>query len=157
MSATVVSLRPRERPHGSGKRGRPRHVPTDDLRTAVRVLRSVGVACDLIARLLRIGKLNLRRYYRDELEWGHEEIKAAIGSIIVHKALDGDVRAACWWLERHGGPEWKKTEQRLYGGLPGAAPIEIAGRARVVILPSDSLTGLRMPTVLPAEPLNAEP
>jgi hypothetical protein len=109
------------------------------LRTAVRVLRSTGVSIDTTAKLLRIGRSNLRRYYRDELEFGRAQMIAALGSIIVRKALDGDVRAAIFYLSRFGGPAWKNTEVRLHGGLEGAPPIRIEAKARLIILPSEAL------------------
>jgi hypothetical protein len=127
-----------------GRPGRPAHEPSEDYRTAVRVLRANGVPIATIGRLLGLGKRILTRHYKAELSYGYEDIVAALGSIIVHKALDGDWRAAAWWLSRHGGPEWKQTDVRLQSRMEDAPPM----RSRVIILDQNKVT-LPRPSIVP--------
>jgi hypothetical protein len=124
------------------RRGRPDHVPTQEYRHTVNVLRSTGTPEETIARLLRLDRKTLKKHYRQELKEGHETIVAAIGSVIVNAALDGNIGAAFGFLARQGGEQWRKVEGRLHGGLPGAEPIEVNARARVVILPDNGRPSL---------------
>lgn len=131
---------------GTGK-GDPGHIPTEPYRHTVSVLRANGAAEETIARLLRMKVDTLRKHYPGELKDGRETITAALGSIVVNAGLNGNVHAALSWLGRFGGEEWKKSENRLHGGIPGAAPIGIEARSRVVIVLPDN----GRPTLTPGE------
>jgi hypothetical protein len=124
--------------------GRPLFVPTIEQRHAVTVLRSNGCSERVIARLLRINRRTLTKHFKTELTDAREILIASLGSVIVNAALNGDWRAALSWLSRFGGPEWRRTENRLHGGLEDAPPI--AMKARVVIVPAeDQLAGTTAP------------
>jgi hypothetical protein len=119
--------------------GRPPFVPSIEQRHAVTVLRTNGCSERVIARLLRINRRTLRKHFKTELEDAREILVAALGAVVVHAGLNGDWRAAVSWLSRFGGPEWVPTERRLHGGIPGAPPIEVNARARVIIVPRDEI------------------
>jgi DNA invertase Pin-like site-specific DNA recombinase len=53
-------------PH-HGRKGRPRHKPTEDMRRRVRELREGGATLPMIAAALHITEPTLARHYRNEI------------------------------------------------------------------------------------------
>ncbi len=72
--------------------GRPPHTPTIEERHCVRALAGNGANIKVIARLLRISKNTLHKHYKTELASAREEVIAALGTVVVNAALNGDVR-----------------------------------------------------------------
>lgn len=111
----------------SGTRaGRPPFHPTAEQRNAVRVLVRNGNAEHVIARSIGIERTTLRKYFREELRHGREQVTAAIGAAVVRSALAGNTHAARFWLACHGGPTWRYTEGRTIAGDPDAPPVRVA-------------------------------
>jgi hypothetical protein len=55
--------------------GRPRHMPTDDLRQQVRLMREGGATLPTIATALRISEPTLALHYRDQLGWRRPDLR----------------------------------------------------------------------------------
>ena len=111
-------------------------MPTDAYRTTVLVLRSNVQLEETIAKLICLDLRTLRKRYREELACRRATVTAALGSVIVNAALNGDWHSALAWLSRRGGEQWRKVERREHAGLEGA-PIKIETRGRVIIVSSD--------------------
>ena len=94
----------------------------------VRVLRASGIDLETIARALCIDPKTLGKYFKVELTFGHEDIKARMGLALVRVALQGNVNAIKYWLATHGGAEWRVPKDDadgatiiIKGGLPATA------------------------------------
>ena len=91
----------------SPKRGRPRYIPQPKEQVYVEVLIANGVSLACIAEMLGIDKKTLKRAFRNELEIGHERIKARISGAVAKAAMSGHIGAAKFWLVMRGGEEWR--------------------------------------------------
>jgi len=103
----------------------------------VRVLRASGIDLETIARALCIDPKTLGKYFKVELTFGHEDIKARIGLALVRVALQGNVNAIKYWLATHGGAEWRVPKDDADG-----ATISLASGATIIIKGG-------LPTVMP--------
>jgi hypothetical protein len=99
----------------SGERG-PTHVPTDELRHLILVMRANGIGIDALSDALNLTGGTLQRYYGAELKNGFERVKSHVGAAVVNAALMGNISAAKYWLSVHC-PEW-----RVKGDLLGDQP-----------------------------------
>jgi hypothetical protein len=99
-------------------------------------MRSNGNTLPIIAANIGITEKTLRKHFRVELETGHAQVVAAMGSAVVRAGLNGNMIAARYWLSTHGGPAWRITEGRTIGGMEGGLPIPLELRV-VVYLPDD--------------------
>src|SRR6516165_5979145 len=88
------------------RRGRQPYVPTERDRESVTRMRANRIPLAVIARIMAIDLTTLQKHYKTELENGKENVIAALSSVILRAALQGDVRAAESWLKRFGGPDW---------------------------------------------------
>src|SRR5579864_3212459 len=100
--------------------GRPSFAPRPDQRQMVQVLRANGVPIDTIARNIGVSKPTLRKYFKEELYHGYEQVKAAMGAALVKAGLGGNVGAQRYWLATQGGEKWRTTEKREIGFTPPA-------------------------------------
>ena len=89
------------------KRGRPAFSPKLEHRQLVQVLRSVRATHETIARKLGIDAKTLVKYFSEELEHGEEDTVNLMGSAVVKAGAGGNVAAARYYLETHGGSEWR--------------------------------------------------
>jgi Homeodomain-like domain len=106
--------------------GQPPHVPSEERRQHVAVLRANGVPVRIIAEMLGISHQTLRTHYKPELRNGFEKVKAAIGVSLVRAAIGGNMHAAKFWLQTRGGPEWRIIEGReINMPAPGEEPPEL--------------------------------
>lgn len=80
------------------KRGRPRHVPTDELRRQVQQDAQRGLSQAIIGRRAGISLNTLTSYYRAELDRGDDDAKAVIAQTVFQVATgrfvepDGNIR-----------------------------------------------------------------
>jgi hypothetical protein len=112
--------------------------PTAEHRNMVRVLRASGVDLETIARALCIDPKTLGKYFKVELTFGHEDIKARMGLALVRVALQGNVNAIKYWLATHGGAEWRVPKDA------DGATISLASGATIIIKGG-------LPTVMPED------
>ena len=109
------------------KRGHPPFEPTSEQRLLVQILAANGTPQDVIARNLPRGKgqrgiaeKTLRKAFREELDSGYADTLARMGSTVVREGLKGQGWAAKYWLQTHGGDEWRTTENVRHGLTPDA-------------------------------------
>jgi hypothetical protein len=86
---------------------------TDGHRLAVKICVSSGIPRSAIARNLGISEVTLEKHYAAELRHGAEDVKLAMTTILVNKAMAGDVSAIKYYLAVRY-PEWRQQ----YNGAP---------------------------------------
>lgn len=92
----------------SDNQGRiPAFRPTDEQRHTVQVLAANNITQAVIASLLKIHVRTLSKYFSKELAGGWEQTNARVGYALVKEALKGNVGAQKYWLQTHGGKEWR--------------------------------------------------
>jgi len=109
-------------------RGKPPFVPTPEQRLMVQILSSNGTPQDVIARNIKqhkgdakgISEPTLRKVFRQELDAGYADTLARLGATVVREGLKGQGWAAKYWLQTHGGDEWRTTENVRHGLTPDA-------------------------------------
>jgi hypothetical protein len=90
------------------RKGRlPDFVPTDDQRHAALALAANGSSKKVIADILKINPATVSKHFRHEIQTGRDHITGRIGFVIVREALAGNIGAAKYWLDRHGGEAWQ--------------------------------------------------
>lgn len=109
--------------------GRPPFVPTDEQRKIAMLMTASGHLQRTIAERFGIDVGTLRKHFRDELDEGRESINAAVGDVLLQKAMKGDLRAIENWLDRRGGQPWRKIIGSEHAG-PGGSPLQIVAEAR---------------------------
>ena len=124
------------------KRGRPQYSPRPEHRQLVQVLRSVRASHETIARKLGIDRTTLAKHFREELDHGEEDTVLLMGSAVVKAGAGGNVGAARYYLETHGGPEWRTTENRNVAFVPNENG-QIAAPVLVIqpVMPAEKLNG----------------
>jgi len=105
------------------KGGRPPHDPTPEMRAQVEALAGFGIQREEIARYLGISKPTLRNHYAEELAVGVTKANVQVARALHSQAVNGDVRAATFWLKTRGG--WKETSKLEHTGEDGG-PIEVS-------------------------------
>jgi hypothetical protein len=50
----------------------------------------------------------LRRHFRDELDTTYAEIKSQVAAVLINAAQKGDIKAAMFYLEKHG---WVQSDR----------------------------------------------
>ena len=100
-------------------RGRPKHEPTEKMRTEVLALAGFGVRVDDIAIHIGITKPTLEKYYKKELATGAIKANAAVAKTLFQKAIDGDTTACIFWLKTRAG--WRETQRTEITGENGKA------------------------------------
>lgn len=99
-------------PESKDKHGRlEQYQINDEDRRMVQVLASNAVSEEIMAKLLRIAKRTLNKYYRQEIIDGRALITARMGFALVKEGLAGNVAAQRYWLGTHGGPEWRMPKE----------------------------------------------
>ena len=114
-----------------GKKPKPRvarvFVPTDEHRRRVRDLVLCQMKRDRIASLLDISLPTLERHFRHELDHSLDAINSKVAFTMAKLAIDGNVRAADFWLRTRAGFKNARDEGEedassnqivVIGGLP---------------------------------------
>lgn len=95
----------------------PAFVPTNEQRHTVMVLAANNDTQAVIAQALNIHHSTLVKYFKKEIKTGRAQIVARVGYTVVKEALAGNMAAARFWLQTHGGPSWQLPKE-----APGADP-----------------------------------
>jgi hypothetical protein len=89
--------------------------PTKDQRELVETMAANGVAEEVIAKLLKVSRMTVRRRFKQELADGRALVTARMGASLVREGIAGNVAAIKYWLLTRGGPEWKLTVADVRG------------------------------------------
>ena len=85
----------------------PAHKPTVDQRKMVEAMSAYGIPQDDISLVVGIDRNTLAKYYRQELDQASAKANAKVAERLYDRAINGDVKAMMFWLERRGGDAWK--------------------------------------------------
>ena len=102
--------------------------PTDEQRHTVMVLAANRVKRQVMAEVLRINIATLDKYFKGDIRIGKDATVARVGIAVVRQALAGNMTAAKYWLDRHGGPAWqlpKGVEDSTLPNGDGILPDEV--------------------------------
>ena len=111
----------------------PAHKPTTEHRRMVEAMSAYGIPHDDISLVVGIDRNTLTKYYRQELDQASAKANAKVAERLYDRAINGDVKAMMFWLERRGGDAWKhKPVVQL---VPGDFTIEM-NPANFLELPS---------------------
>lgn len=85
--------------------GRPSYKPTDQDRRYVRTMSGFGLSFEEMAKVMRIDRNTLTKYFREDIDEGRIEAMAQVSGALFKKAIDpkgasASVRAAEIWLKR---------------------------------------------------------
>jgi hypothetical protein len=101
------------------KLGQPPHVPTDLLRAKVEGFSTIGYSHEKIAAYIEINVDTLKKYYKNELDKSKMSKVLAMADSIYARGLDGDTKAAMFWLRTQAGwYEAKAPDRPLDEALP---------------------------------------
>lgn len=101
----------------------PPHKPTIENRRMVEAMSAYGIPQDDISAVVGIDRNTLAKYYRQELDQASAKANARVAERLYDRAMEGDVKAMMFWLERRGGETWKhKPVVQL---VPGDFTIEM--------------------------------
>jgi hypothetical protein len=89
--------------------GRPPYEPTEKDRQTVRVMVAGGIEQAQICGVLKITRMTLRKYYRDELENGAAAINAIVVAEHLKRIRGGDFNAIRFWEQARMG--WTERVQ----------------------------------------------
>ena len=89
-----------------------KHEPTEESQKLVLDLYGEGYTMQSISDELGISRDTLRKYYKETLEKSHMGKVALVSEALFEKALEGDIKAMKFWLERRGGEAWQKKPQQ---------------------------------------------
>jgi hypothetical protein len=85
----------------------PAHKPTVEYRKMVEAMSAYGIPQDDISAVVGIDRNTLAKHYRQELDQASAKANAKVAERLYSRAIDGDVKAMMFWLERRGGDAWK--------------------------------------------------
>lgn len=93
----------------------PPHEPTQELRDRALECAKLGLNKDQIARILRISKGTLEKYYQEELETGRAEGAHAVTQSAFRQAVSGKNPAmTMFWLKTQC--RWRETDKETDTG-----------------------------------------
>jgi transposase-like protein len=87
--------------------GRPSFEPDDKQRLVVTTLAACGTRFALIAKHIGVDAKTLRRYFRKELNEGHQDANALVARSLFGQAIAGNTTAQIFWLKTRAG--WRET------------------------------------------------
>ena len=73
----------------------------------VEAMSAYGIPQDDISLVVGIDRNTLAKYYRQELDQASAKANAKVAERLYDRAINGDVKAMMFWLERRGGDAWK--------------------------------------------------
>ena len=89
----------------------PAHKPTEQNKKIVETMAVAGIPLDTIASIIEVNPKTLKKHYVKELSYGLAKANTQIAKGLYEKAMQGDVKAMMFWLERRGGEVWKANPQ----------------------------------------------
>lgn len=87
---------------------RPQHEPTEQSRSEVERLASIGAPIRMIAACLGMSEPTLRKYYDDAIQKGHGKCGAKIQEMLYDKCMSGDSASIFFYLKTQWG--YKETQ-----------------------------------------------
>ena len=112
----------------------PAHKPTAEYRRMVEAMSAYGIPQDDIALVIQVDRNTLAKYYRRELDEATAKANAKVAERLYDRAINGDVKAMMFWLERRGGDAWRnKPVVQL---MPGDFTIDM-NPVELLALPED--------------------
>ena len=110
------------------------HKPTADQRRMVEAMSAYGIPQDDIALVIQVDRNTLAKYYRRELDEATAKANAKVAERLYDRAINGDVKAMMFWLERRAGDAWRnKPVVQL---MPGDVTIDM-NPVELLALPED--------------------
>lgn len=104
------------------KRGRPLYTPTAEQRKMVELYAAVGTPHLVIADVLGVAEMTLRKHYRAELTQGLHKANAKVAGKLFNIAMAGNPAALIFWLKSRAG--WRETNRLEHTGAEGS-PIKV--------------------------------
>lgn len=95
------------------------HEPTQQTRSDVRALASMGTPQDEISKYLNIDKKTLHKYYRDDLDRAMIQANQKVAQSLFQQATNGNTAAAIFWLKCRAG--WVDKQAIEHSGPNGGA------------------------------------
>ena len=102
------------------------HRPTYQTRRDVSEWSTQGYTHNSIARNLNIHPDTLRKHYPEELEVSMKVKTELVVHALFEKALEGNVNAQKFWLERVGGDEWLPMARKIQAPVSETYDIEMS-------------------------------
>jgi len=100
------------------RRGRPKHVPTEDSRLVVKVMAAVNKRHSEIAEALGISEPTLRKGYKAELAGGRAQIRAEVLFLMMREAKAGNVSAMNLILRQFDKADLDEAARSFDGAEP---------------------------------------
>jgi hypothetical protein len=91
--------------------GRRAHRPDPAQRRQVEALAAYGIPEADISGVVRIDPKTLRKYYREELDFGETKANAQVAGFLFNAAKNGNVTAQIFWLKTRA--KWRETPVEL--------------------------------------------
>jgi len=102
-----MKVKKKGRPFGS--KNKTKQAQKKAIQESVQVMKACGLSKATIANVLGVKPASLATYFGHELEYGEEILKTRIASILVKKALDGNVPAITFFLKAKAG--WRDQDK----------------------------------------------
>lgn len=91
--------------------GRRAHRPDPAQRRQVEALAAYGIPEPAISGVVGIDPKTLRKYYREELDFGETKANAQVAGFLFNAAKNGNVTAQIFWLKTRA--KWRETPMEL--------------------------------------------
>ena len=91
--------------------GRRAHRPDPSQRRQVEALAAYGIPAADISGVVGIDPKTLRKYYREELDFGETKANAQVAGFLFSAAKNGNVTAQIFWLKTRA--KWRETPVEL--------------------------------------------
>tara|TARA_R100000306_G_scaffold61305_1_gene63478 strand:- start:829 stop:1188 length:360 start_codon:yes stop_codon:yes gene_type:complete len=101
----------------------PAHKPTTDQRRMVEAMSAYGIPQEEIAVVVAVDRKTLAKHYARELAEATAKANAKVAERLYDRAMEGDVKAMMFWLERRGGDAWRN--QPVVQLIPGDFTIDM--------------------------------
>ncbi len=112
----------------------PLHKVTDERKRMVETMAVAGIPHDDIAVVINVNPKTLKKHYKKELDTGLVKANTQAAKKLYERAMEGDVKALMFWLERRGGDVWKHKPQVTFN--PSDFTIDI--NPEITILDDDT-------------------
>jgi hypothetical protein len=96
---------------------KPRKTVTEDHRTQVRTMTVYGMPQAVIGKLLGFAPKTLRKWFRNELDFGGAQANAEMAGYLFKNGKEGNVVAQIFWLKTRAG--WKEPVRVVHSGSVG--------------------------------------
>ncbi|MBA3937466.1 MAG: hypothetical protein H0X38_08385 [Planctomycetes bacterium] len=113
--------------------GRPPYEPTAQGRRQVEALAGYGVPHHMIARIIGVAELTLRKYYDDQLKDGEAKATAKVAQTLFQRATEGRELAACiFWLKARAG--WREKQPVDPATMPTLEQLLSQSQQRITVV-----------------------